>query len=70
MLMVLLVVVAISSKSDVMQAMAEDTVCHTIHIKNCTITMKKVMRPLLVKNCGARHSGNCVKEEMRKCSKR
>ena len=68
--MLILAVVSISSQSGVMHAMAEDTVCHTIHMKNCTITMKKVLRPVLVKNCGARHSGNCDKEEMRKCSKR
>ena len=53
-----------------MDAMAEDAVCHTIHMMNCTITMKKVLRPVLVKNCGARHNRNCVKEEMRKCNKR
>ena len=70
MLMFILFVVSISSQSGVMHAMAEDTVCHTIHMKNCTITMKKVLRPVLVKNCGARHNRNCVKEEMRKCSKR
>jgi hypothetical protein len=68
--MLILFVVSISSQSGVMHTMAEDTVCHTIHMKNCTITMKKVMRPVLVKNCGARHSANCVKEDTRKCSKR
>jgi hypothetical protein len=48
----------------------EHRVCHTIHVKNCTITMKKVLRPVMVKNCVTNKSEKCVAGEMKTCSKR
>ena len=46
-------------------------VCHTIHIKDCTITMKKVLIPVKVKKCVAKEGGEggqCVGGVMKKCS--
>ena len=46
-------------------------VCHTIHIKDCTITMKKVLTPVKVKKCMTKVRGNegqCVGGVRKKCS--
>ena len=49
----------------------ECAVCHTIHIKDCTITMKKVVTPVKVKKCMTKVRGNegqCVGGVRKKCS--
>ena len=45
--------------------------CHTIHIKDCTITMKTVLTPVKVKKCMTKikvHDGQCVAGERKTCS--
>ena len=45
--------------------------CHTIHIKDCTITMKKVLTPVKVKKCMTKMRGNdgqCAGGVRKKCS--
>ena len=46
-------------------------VCHTIHIKDCTITMKTVVTPVKVKKCMTKMRGNdgqCGAGVRKKCS--
>jgi hypothetical protein len=45
--------------------------CHTIYIKDCTITMKTVMMPVKVKKCITKMvggDGQCVGGVRKKCS--
>ena len=58
---------------DIEEAVGDDCkqVCHTIHIKDCTITMKKVLIPVKVKKCvtkGGGEGGQCVGGVRKKCS--
>ena len=52
------------------KARCEYGVCHTIHIKDCTITMKEVLTPVKVKKCvakGGGEGGQCVGGVRKKC---
>ena len=46
--------------------------CQTVHVKDCTITMKKVVTPVMVRKCVTRkvvaERGNCVGGVRTKCS--
>ena len=47
------------------------TKCHTVYIKDCTITMKKVLLPVKVKRCLKKtryRVGQCVDGVIERCS--
>ena len=60
------------------QAVCEDKevkecgVCHTVHMRDCTITMKKVLIPHMYKRChvNKRQSRMCVEGVRRVCEVR
>ena len=56
------------------QVFKEGQMCRLIHVKDCTITMRKVVTPVTVKRCLARKmvedARECIGEVRHKCSVR